>query len=212
MYRQTGRKGESILERAYTVCMIIGFCIPLCSLVLGSVLEIFDGLFDGISSLFDGLELDFTLDIGDLDICIIPFSLQSICAGLLVFGTVGKVVYNGENLLFANVMAAVGGYVAAMVIQTLIRRLKRVDGSPQSKEQLQFSDAKVTNTIVAGGFGAISITKNDGTTLSYPAKAVDSTEMIRQETPVYIIRFDKNVAIVKKANVSEQYKELSLYD
>lgn len=192
------------MEKIYITCMALGIGIPLLSLVLGSVFDLFDGLFDGISNFLDGLEIDFdlSLDIGDAHICFIPVSLQSICAGLLLFGTVGLIVYNGNNLIIANVAAVPAGYVAAAVVQTLIHRLKKIDHSPVSKDDLLLCDTVVTNTIIAGGYGAVSIRTDDGTNLSYPAKSYEPTEEIRQNTVVNIIKFDGNTAIVKKARLT----------
>lgn len=201
------------MDRAYTICMIVGIGIPLLSLVLGSIFDFLDGIFDGIANIFDGLDLDFDFgfDLGDFHIALLPISFQSICAGVLIFGTVGKLTFTGTNYLFANVVAGVSGYVAALAVQTLINKLKKVEHKAKSKEELMYCDTMVTNTILAGGFGAVRIKTEDGS-LSYPAKALDNSETIKQDTPVYIIRFEKNVAIVKKARHAEKLEDLIKYD
>lgn len=190
------------MNTAYTVCMVIGIAIPLCSLILGSLLEFLDGVFESASDFLEGLDFDLSIDIGDTSICLIPVSMQSICAGLLLFGTVGKIVFNGENYIMANVAAVLSGYVAAAAVQTLIHRLKKVDNSPRSQNELLMCDTTITNTIPVGGYGSVSIKTDKGATLSYPAKAQDPSETIRQDTSVHIIYFEKNVAIVVKAKTS----------
>ena len=195
------------MERVYTVCLIIGIVIPLISLILGSISEIIDSIFDGISNIFDGLHLDFSIEIGDASICLIPISIQSICAGILIFGGSGKLIYNGHNLLIANVIAVGGGYLAAVAIQTLIKRLKKAEHTTYSQEQLLLFDAKVINTIITGGYGSISIKTYDGIASTYPAKALNPKEEIRQDTIVSIVRFERNTAIVKLKDISLKYAD-----
>lgn len=199
------------MDRVYNICMLIGFGIPLLTLVFGGLGDLFEGLFDGISGVFDGLDidLDFDIDIGDASLSVFPFSIQSICAGLLVFGGVGKLVNNGENVVTANIIGVLSGYVAAVLIHTLIRRLKKVENTTYKKEELMLFDAKVVNTIVAGGFGSISVSTYDGITGTYPAKAEDVKEALKQGTVVEIVRFDKNVAIVRdKRSLEKKYDSM----
>ena len=194
-------------ERVYTTCMIIGITVPLISLVLGSISDVLESIFDGIFNLFDGLHLDFRVEIGDASICLIPISVQSICAGLLIFGGAGRLVYNGDNLLLTNVVSIGGGYIAAVAIQTLIKRLKNVEHTTYSQEELLLFDATVVNKIIAGGYGSISVKTYNGIASSYPAKAENPKEEIRQDTVVSIVRFDKNTAIVKVKDISVKYEE-----
>lgn len=190
------------MQTAYTVCMVVGIGIPLISLVFGQLLDFLDGIFE----FFDGLDIDIDLELGDTGIPLVPASLQSICAGLLVFGTVGKITFNGGNYLFANILAAVLGYVAALLIQMLINKLKKVEHKPMSKEELSFCITRVTNTIKENSYGKVSV-KTDGGTISYPAKSLDHAE-IRQGAYVDIIKFEKNTAIVQTSKLSEEYPQL----
>lgn len=183
---------------------MVGFLIPLITLVFGGL---FDGVLDGIDWL-DGItsiDLDFGIDVGDFDICFLPFSIQSICAGLLVFGAVGKVLEGGALTTIAVTLIAVAvGYVVAVLVQTMIRRLKKVENTTYSTDQLLLYDAKVVNTIVKGGFGSISITTNDGITSTYPAKAEDPNAVIRQNSLVNVVEFRNNVAIVVEKDLLEK--------
>lgn len=184
------------MERTFNICMIIGLGVPLLSLILGQITNLLDGLFDGISSFFDGLNIDLSIDIGDASICILPFSIQSICAGLLVFGAVGKMLLH-KGVTFCLIVAIIVGYLVAVLVQTMIHKLRKIENTTYSKEQLLLFDTKVVNTIKAGKFGSVSITTLDGITTSYPAKAKDPLIEIRQETKVQVLFFDKNVAIVE---------------
>lgn len=192
------------MDTVFTVCMVIGFVIPLITLVFGSL---FDGVLDGLSWLdsITSVDLDFGIDFGDFDICFLPFSVQSICAGLLVFGAAGKVLEGGVLATAAVIaIAVVFGYVVAVLVQTLIRRLKRVENTTYSTDELLLYDAKVVNTIVKGGFGSISITTNDGITTNYPAKAEDPDIVIRQNSLVNVVEFQNNVAIVAEKDLLEK--------
>lgn len=186
------------MERAYTICMIIGIGIPLLSLILGQITNIIDGFFDGLSGMFESLHIDLNIEIGNMHLCLLPFSVQSICAGLLVFGALGKMLIHKSNQILSIIIAVAFGYLVAIIVQTLIHKLKQIEHTTYSKEQLLLFDAKIVNTIIPGGFGSVSITTLDGITTSYPAKSVVSTEGIRQDTKVRVLYFEKNVAIVEK--------------
>lgn len=188
------------MDRIYTICMMIGFLVPLFLLLFGSVLHVLNGLEDVLGGLFDGLDASFDLhvDIGDTCVSLLPFSMQSISAALLTFGVVGKLIYSGDNLLLANCIAGGSAYVMAVIIQSLIRRLKKEEHSTYSTEQLLLFDAKVVNTIVEGGFGSICIVTPDGVSRTYPAKAENAALRISSNTAVRVLYFDSNVAIVEE--------------
>ena len=69
------------MEKVYTICVAIGFGIPFLSFVFGKIFDLFDGIFDGI---FDFFNFDFSFEIGDTSVSFLPFSIQSICGGLLM--------------------------------------------------------------------------------------------------------------------------------
>lgn len=186
------------MERIYTICMLIGFLVPLLLFAFGSVLHVLNGLDDALGGLLDGLDIgsDFGLEIGDTCVSLLPLSIHSISAALLGFGAVGKLVYRGNNLAVSVVAAGVSGYVLAVLIQTLIQKLKRTEHTTYSTEQLLLFEAKVVNTIVEGGFGSICIRTPDGVSRTYPAKAADTSLRMKSETQVRILRFEKDVAIV----------------
>jgi membrane protein implicated in regulation of membrane protease activity len=197
-------KEENGMDMVFTVCMVIGFVIPLITLVFGSL---FDGVLDGIDWLdsITAIDLDFGIDVGDFDICFLPFSVQSICAGLLVFGAAGKVLEGGalKNIAVVGIAVALG-YVVAVLVQTLIRKLKKVENTTYSTDELLLYDAKVVNTIIKGGFGSVSVTTTDGITSTYPAKADDPNISIRQDSIVHIVEFQGNVAIVQEKDLLEK--------
>lgn len=195
----TERLGGEYMDKVYTVCIGVGFIIPLLSLILGKVSDVFDGI-------FDGFDFNPSFEIGDTSLCFLPFSIHSICSGLLLYGAVGKTFYNGNNAITVNIIAGVLGYLIAVIIQTFMYRLKKVENTTVSMEQLLLYDAKVINTIIANGYGSISITTMDGITSSYPAMAEQKDVQIRQDTIVSIVRFEKNIAIVKEKDLMKKYQ------
>ena len=76
------------MDTVYTICLVVGFAIPLITLILG-------GIFDAsVDSDADGPDVgfDFGFDIGDISIALLPASLHSICVGLMLFGAMGKIL------------------------------------------------------------------------------------------------------------------------
>lgn len=190
--------GGENMEKIYMICLIAGVCVPLFSLVIGGLLDIFEGALDGIFNLFDaGVGVDLCIGICGIDFCILPFSLQCLSAGAVVFGGIGLILFDGSNLIMANAIAGGSGYLVAVLLQTLVHKLKKIENTTYAKEDLLMLDAKVVNSIVRGGFGSISIATYDGISTVYPAKAVSEDEYIKQDTIVKIDHFEKNVAYVR---------------
>lgn len=186
------------MNTLYVICIGIGFIIPLISFLFGEIFDFFEGIFNGI-------DFDPTLDIGHTSLCLLPFSLQSICGGLLTFGAVGKTFYNGRNAIIINLFAILLGYIIAVMLQTIIHKLKNIENTTHPMEQLLLYDAKVIHTIIANGFGSISVTTMDGITSSYPAKAEAPDIVIHQDTIVSILRFEDKIAIVREKDISKKY-------
>ncbi len=177
------------MEKIYLACIVIGIVIPLFSLVA----DFIDGFCDLLS--FDFLDID----IGDdLQVSLLPLSINSICAGLLFFGGTGWLLNYSTNLtlLIVNIIAGVIGYLIAIIIQTMIKKLKRIENTTLSEEQLLLNKAKVINKIPEDGLGAISIELPNSSSVSYPAKSREGIS-IPQETVVEIIEINNGIAIVQ---------------
>lgn len=172
--------------------MIIGFVIPLTIFLMGNLFHVLD----------NGIEVDF--ELGDTCITFLPLSLHSICGGLLVFGTIGTVLYEESHMLKTNIIAFTGGYFVAVIIQIFINYLKRMKHGSYSNEELVEFEAKVVNTIIPNGFGSISIQAPDGVTRTYPAKCEDAQIRIPSSTKVKVLYFEKNVAYVQEVEPVEE--------
>jgi len=105
------------------------------------------------------------------------------------------------------VLIAIGvGYLAAVIMQSFIRTLRKVEHTTINREDLEGCDGHVVNTIIAGGFGSVSVTTFDGITTNYPAKADNPTQVIRQGTIVTIVRVEKNEIVVRPKDMTEKYR------
>ncbi|MBR5348411.1 MAG: hypothetical protein IK125_04170 [Lachnospiraceae bacterium] len=190
------------MDTVYTICIVVGFSIPLITLILG-------GIFDAsVDTDGDGPDMgfDFGFDIGDISISLLPASIHSICVGLMLFGAMGKILDGSLKLWMVVLIAVAVGYVGAVIIQSFIRTLRKVEHTTISREDLVGCDGHVVNTIIAGGFGSVSVTTFDGITTNYPAKADNPTQVIRQGSVVTIVRVEKNEVIVRPKDMAEKYR------
>ena len=180
-------------------CIIIGILIPFCSIVL----NLFDGFVDFIS--IDIFQLEFG---SDMVLDFLPFSINSLCLWALVFGCTGM-IFNGklsEPALI--VIGIVAGYICAVILQSIIKRLKKVENFAAEKSEILLSRGTVSNAIPKGGVGAVSILLSTGSNVTYPAKAEDG-EPIKQDKEVNILRFDGDYVIVQSTSyLEDKYSDI----
>lgn len=182
------------MRDAYIICMVVGFLLLALS-VLGEFFESIGGALEA------ALNIDFDFDI-DVDLAFLPLSGVSICAGLITFG--------GCGLLIHNVWIALAcGYGVAMLVQTGIRRLKKVKNEAMDRSELYFCDAKIINTVLPGGLGTVEFDNIKGTATTFVCRSEDRTEQLKQNTEVVLVDFDGEVAIVKKKNDFSEYDDNS---
>lgn len=184
----------------YTICLIIGVTVPLLSILCD--------FFDGVGDFFD-LDFDFPeLPIGDFHIALLPISANSICGGLLLFGTLGLILQKATalELLIINIIAIAGGYFTGIMIQTMINKLKKVENPAMKEEELLLFDAMVINAIPEKSMGSISIEIPGSSSVSYPAKAMDG-DRINQNKQVIIDHFEKGIAFVRPIDYLEKKYE-----
>lgn len=147
-------------------------------------------------------ELDFfDIDIGDFEICLLPLSMNSIGGGLIIFGGAGILLEQFLPETPALVAAIVCGYIAAVLIQSLIRRLKKFSAESNTFDTNLLTDCKATvvSKIPAEGFGVVSVKVPDYGILQYPAKS-SSGKDIYCDTLVNIDHFIDGVAYVHDDN------------
>ena len=102
-----------------------------------------------------------------------------------------------HRLLIEN--GIVAGYICAVILQSIIKRLKKVENFAAEKSEILLSRGTVSNAIPKGGVGAVSILLSTGSNVTYPAKAEDG-EPIKQDKEVNILRFDGDYIIVESTS------------
>lgn len=170
----------------YIICMVIGFLLLSLS-VLGEFLENVTGAVEAF------LNFDF-----DIDLNFLPISGVSICTGLIAFG--------GLGLLFDHIiLAVVIGYGAAMAVQTVIRRLKRVENEAMNREELYLCDGKIINTVLPGGLGTVEFDNIKGIATTFVCRNTDPSRELKQNTIVKLVEFDGEVAVVRPKDDFAEY-------
>lgn len=184
------------MDNVYLLCMVLGIIFPLMNLLF----DVFD---DAITALFSGIDF---LDIsGDgLDLWFLPLSVNSICGFLLFFGGAGRLLgYTPLEKTVVLILAAAVGYAAAVAIQLMIRKLKKMENPSVHVNDLLMYEGTVEHEIVEQGFGSVSF-RIDNRILTYPAKAADG-HRIPQEAKVRVKEIrEQNVLIVEDADRLEK--------
>lgn len=188
---QTNQNGErkSAMRDAYIICMIIGFSLLILS-VLGEFLEGLSGAFEAVLN----MDLDF-----DLDLAFLPISGVSLCTGLITFGGLGLLFYNPW-------IAGVSAYIAAMIVQTIIRRLKKVDHEAMNRDELFLCDGKIINTVLPGGLGTVEFDNIKGSSTTFACRAMSKEEMLKQNTVVELVDFEEEIALVRRKDTFTEYQ------
>lgn len=149
----------------YFYCISVWLIVMLVTLVLDSF-ESIAGLID-----FDG----FDVDIGDLDICVLPISMRAICLASVLFGGI-DLLLNPLPYIVRNIIAGIVAYVGAVLVQTFTKYLKKHQSEADDKSLLKYSNCKVVNTIPANGFGSIVAERFGDSSVSLTAKSMSEAE------------------------------------
>jgi membrane protein implicated in regulation of membrane protease activity len=135
---------------------------------------------------FGALSIDF--DTGGAS----PFKPIFIALFLTAFGGLGLIFYSLTGPWLAAVIGAVGGFLLTYVIlRYILMPLKRWQNTTTHEKQSMIGKtAKVTESILQGGFGKITYIVNDKF-VSGPAKS-ESGEPIERNSEVEIVYIEKN--------------------
>lgn len=170
----------------YFYCISVGLIVMLVTLVLDSF-ESIAGLID-----FDG----FDVDIGDIDICVLPISMRAICLASVLFGGMGLLL-NPLPYIVRNIIGGIVAYVGAVLVQTFTKYLKKHQSEADDKSLLKYSNCKVVNTIPANGFGSIVAERFGDSSVSLTAKSMSGVD-IKQGVKVRIVEFKDDYVLVKE--------------
>ncbi|MDU4977673.1 MAG: hypothetical protein E6X19_33735, partial [Hungatella hathewayi] len=95
------------------------------------------------------------------------------------------------------IFALVVGYAAAMAVQMVIRRLKRVENEAMNREELYLCDGRIINTVLAGGLGTVEFDNIKGIATTFVCRSTDASEVLKQNTVVKLVEFDGEIAVVR---------------
>lgn len=169
--------------------MSIYACLIISALTF-LILSLISDIFDGVDQVLD---IDFgDVEIGGLSIQFLPISVRSICLGLIIFCSV--MIRQGNTIL-----ALALAYLGALVLHTLTVYLKKHQSLADSIESSVGLQGTLSVHISCDGTGSVVITQDGHSTISFPAKSEDSSEIAR-DSVVEIVRVDDGIAIVKRVN------------
>lgn len=206
------------------------YTMYLCFLAGGAVLPILSAVFgffgDGADAdigagdgMDTGIDLDADLDV-DLDsnfgietefgtafsLGLLPTSLMAISTLAIIFGAVGAILtYSGKGTLITLTIAAISGYAASVVIQTIVKTLKRLQTRSYGldENELLLYDGKVVDTILPGQLGSVSFTTLNNVKVSYPARCTDQDQRLETGRVVRVKEIKNGVFIVEPKNKYE---------
>ncbi|MDF2908993.1 MAG: hypothetical protein K0R34_4314 [Herbinix sp.] len=156
-----------------------------------------------MGSATDGLELDTG---SGLSVGLLPTSLMSLSALAIMFGAVGSIMTMiGRGTILTFVVAAITGYIAAVIVQTIIKTLKKIQKRNYgiNENELLMYDGKVVETILPGQLGTVSFNTLKDVHVSYPSRCSD--EKLRLETGriVKALEVNNGIFIVEPKNKYE---------
>lgn len=148
-----------------------------------------------------GIDADSVLTIG-----LLPTSLLSISAMAIIFGATGALMTMGNrNKVLTLALAVLFGYLAAVIIQTIIKTLKKIQTRSYgiSENELLLYDGKVVDTILPGQIGTVSFMTLKNVLVSYPARCEDCNLKMEAGKIVRAKEFVNGVFIVEPKNKYE---------
>ena len=162
---------------------------------------------EGGSKLDVSTELDLGVTgSGFLSIGFFPTSLMALSALAIVFGAVGSILIYYENgKLLSFILALVAGYLASVVVQTIVNSLRKIQTKHYgiSETELLMYDGKVIDTILPGQLGTVSFTTLKSISVSYPARCVDTSLKLSTGKIVKLTELREGIAIVEPKNKYE---------
>lgn len=190
------------------------FIFYLCFLAGGMVLPIISAIAGFINGGVDtevSPDTDVEVDVdstgnGLLEIAFLPTSLMALSALGITFGAVGSIMsYADRSSVLTFIVALISGYFASVVIQTIMKSLKKVQTRYYgiNENELMLYDGKIVDTILPGQLGTVSFTTLKNVSVSYPARCFDQTLKLQTGRIVKPTEFKDGIVIVKPKNKYE---------
>lgn len=196
------------MDIIYTICMAAGVAVPLLELVAVQLAGAPVGALKRLQERMRRAACLIRLGDADSVVSLLPVSVQGICAGLLVFGTAGRLFAAEQPWWIALLAALILGCAGAVGVDTLTYHLKKTERTSHTAEELMAQGARVLNTIKPGNWGTVEITTPDGVTGVYTARAAGDTDRIKSGQKVRLLRFEGDAAVVDREEKENVIKSI----
>lgn len=223
-------RGYFFVITVYLCFLAGGLVVPLISFIMGALTngmesdlnadmdldtdfdlgtDLGDGGFDGELDTGDISDVAISGDVLDggigsmISIGLIPTSLLALSALAITFGAVGSIMtITDKNKIFTLVLAIITGYLASVVVQTLIKSLKKIQTRNYgvNENELMLYDGKVVDTILPGQVGSVSFMTLKNVLVTYPAKCKDSQIKLPAGKIVTVLEKKDGIFIVEPKN------------
>ena len=174
------------IQTIYMTCMIGGILLLLSSIVFSAADDFFD---------FGEFDL-FIVDLGDVDLDILPISMKSLCLAATVFGSVSLLLLD-QPAVKRHVIAGVCAYIGAFIVQNITGFLKNHQSEADTMESICSRSYVVNVSIPENGYGSVASSEQDRSVITLTAKSLDGSA-IPAGTQVNIVNIADHVAIVMK--------------
>lgn len=154
-------------------------------------------------------DMDIHSDSGTssfVSIGLLPTSMLSISALAITFGATGALVMlDGKGKLLSFIFAIVFGYIASVIVQTILNSLKKLQTINNGifENELLLYEGKVIDTILPGQMGTVSFVTLKNILVSYPAKCEDPNLKLVSGRIVKVREFKNGICIVEPKNKYE---------
>lgn len=141
-----------------------------------------------------------------ISIGLLPTSLMSVSSLAIAFGAVGSIMtFTGKGRVITFVVAVIAGYLASVVVQSIIKSLKKAQtrSSGIDENELLLYDGTVIDTILPGQLGSVSFVTLKNVRVSYPAKCSDETLRLETGRIVKVKEIQNGVFIIEPKNKYE---------
>ena len=141
-----------------------------------------------------------------LAIGLLPTSAMALSTLAIIFGAVGSIMtYKGVAGIITFIVAIIIGYAAAVIVQSFIRTLKRiqVENTGVDEQELILYDGTVVDTILPGQLGTVSFLTLKNIRVSYPARCTDVDMRLATGRVVRVIEIKNGIFIVEPKNKYE---------
>lgn len=148
-----------------------------------------------------GTSMDSVFSIG-----LFPSSLMSLSALAIIFGAVGGIMtLSGKGKIITLVTAIVAGYLASVIVQTIVKSLRKVQKRSYGidENELLLYDGMIVDTILPGQLGTVSFVTLKGVRVSYPARCADKGLKLETGKIVKALELKDGIFIVEPKNKYE---------